>query len=70
MKYKYLVSLSEDKKELRIKEYGELDKEFFSLLGEETYDSKPLKSNILEKNLEHPPQIIATICFLCKNEMS
>jgi len=37
MKHKYSIIVNEDKNELVIKEYGELDKEILSLLCEETY---------------------------------
>ena len=37
MKHKYSIVVNEDKNQLIIKEYGELDKEILSLLCEETY---------------------------------
>ena len=48
MKQKYVISKNNEKKELVIKEYAELDKEIFSLLCEHTYDQKEIKSAIAE----------------------
>jgi len=46
MKQKFLILKDEDKKELIIREFAELDKENFSLLCEETYDNKTIESAI------------------------
>ena len=46
MKQKYIIVRSEDKKELIIKEFAELDKETMSLLCEETYDMNAIASAI------------------------
>jgi len=44
MKQKYLILKDKGKKELIIREFAELDKEAFSLLCEETYEDKRIKS--------------------------
>ncbi len=46
MKQKYLILKNEDKTRLVIREYAELDKEIFSLVCEETFDDKVVKSAI------------------------
>ncbi len=46
MKQKYLILKDDDKKELIIREFAELDKEALSPLCEETYDTKDIKSAI------------------------
>ncbi len=46
MKQKFLILKDEDKNELIIREFAELDKENFSLLCEETYDNKTIESAI------------------------
>ena len=46
MKQKYLISKESDQKKLVIKEFAELDKEMLSLLCEEEYDTKMIKSAI------------------------
>ena len=46
MKQKYLISRESDQKKLIIKEFAELDKERLSLLCEEEYDHKVIKSAI------------------------
>jgi hypothetical protein len=46
MKQKYLLLKNDEKKELLIKEFAESDKESFSLLCEESYDSKEIESAI------------------------
>jgi len=46
MKQKYLISKENDQKKLIIKEFAELDKERLSLLCEEEYDNKIIKSAI------------------------
>lgn len=48
MKQKYLISKEDDKNKLIIKEFAELDKERLSLLCEEEYDNKIIKSAILK----------------------
>ena len=48
MKQKYLISKEDDQKKLIIKEFAELDKEMLSLLCEEEYDNKIIKSAILK----------------------
>ena len=46
MKQKYLILKGEDKKSIIIKEFAELDKDMLSLLCEETYDIKGIKSAV------------------------
>ena len=46
MKQKYLILKGEDNKSIIIKEFAELDKEMLSLLCEETYDIKGIKSAV------------------------
>ena len=48
MKQKYLILKGEDKKSLIIQEFAELDKDMLSLLCEETYDMKGIKSAVSE----------------------
>ncbi len=48
MKQKYLISKEDDQNKLIIKEFAELDKERLSLLCEEEYDNKIIKSAILK----------------------
>ncbi len=48
MKQKFLISKENDQKKLIIKEFAELDKEKLSLLCEEEYDNKIIKSAILQ----------------------
>jgi hypothetical protein len=48
MKQKYLILKDNDKKELIIREFAELDKEVFSPLCEEIYDAKLIQSAIKE----------------------
>ena len=48
MKQKYLILKGEDKKSIIIKEFAELDKGMLSLLCEETYDIKGIKSAVSE----------------------
>jgi hypothetical protein len=48
MKQKFLISKENDKKKLIIKEFAELDKERLSLLCEEEYDNKIIKSSVLQ----------------------
>ena len=57
MKQKYLILKTEEKTGLVIREYAELDKEIFSLLCEETFDDKVVKS-ALEKGKN---SLIATL---------
>jgi hypothetical protein len=69
MKQKYLISKEEDQKKLIIKEFAELDKERLSLLCEEEYDNKIIKSAIskgkgvliseLRTNNMYPPGVYA-----------
>lgn len=69
MKQKYLISKENDQKKLTIKEFAELDKEKFSLLCEEEYDNKIIKSAIskgkealiseLRTNNMYPPGVYA-----------
>ncbi|MBW1822048.1 MAG: hypothetical protein JRI92_09865 [Deltaproteobacteria bacterium] len=69
MKQKYLISKENDQKKLIIKEFAELDKEKFSLLCEEEYDNKIIKSAIskgkealiseLRTNNMYPPSVYA-----------
>ena len=69
MKQKYLILKDNDKKELIIREFAELDKEILSPLCEEIYDAKVIQSAIKEgqetliqvlrtKNM-YPPDIYA-----------
>lgn len=46
MKQKYLILKNTEKKELIIREFAELEKEAFSLLCEEIFQDKPIKSAI------------------------
>ena len=46
MKQKYLILKGEDKKSIIIKEFAELDKDMLSLLCEETYDIKGIKTAV------------------------
>ena len=46
MKLKYLIMKNDENDKLVIREFGELDKDMYSLLCEETYDSKTIKSAI------------------------
>jgi len=69
MKQKYLISKESDQKKLVIKEFAELDKEMLSLLCEEEYDNKMIKSAIskgkealiseLRTNNMYPPSVYA-----------
>jgi len=69
MKQKYLISKESDQKKLVIKEFAELDKEMLSLLCEEEYDTKIIKSAIskgkealiseLRTNNMYPPSVYA-----------
>jgi hypothetical protein len=58
MKQKFLILKDEDKNELIIREFAEVDKENFSLLCEETYDNKTIESAI-EKGKK---LLISTLC--------
>lgn len=44
MKQKFLIKKDDEKQVLTISEFAELDKEAFSLLGEETYPSQDIQS--------------------------
>jgi hypothetical protein len=46
MKQKYIISKTDEKTGLIIREYAELDKEIFSLLCEETFENEAVKSAI------------------------
>ncbi len=46
MKQKYIISKTDEKTGLIIREYAELDKEIFSLLCEETFEDEAVKSAI------------------------
>jgi hypothetical protein len=69
MKQKYLISKENDQQKLVIKEFAELDKERLSLLCEEEYDNKIIKSAIskgkealiseLRTNNMYPPSVYA-----------
>lgn len=69
MKQKYLISKESDQKKLVIKEFAELDKEMLSLLCQEEYDYKIVKSAIskgkealvseLRTNNMYPPSVYA-----------
>ena len=69
MKQKFLISKENDKKKLIIKEFAELDKEKLSLLCEEEYDNKIIKSAVsqgkealiaeLRTNNMYPPGVYA-----------
>ena len=69
MKQKYLISKEDDQNKLIIKEFAELDKEILSLLCEEEYDNKIIKSAILKgkealiselrTNNMYPPSVYA-----------
>ena len=51
MKQKFVISRDMDKKELIIKEYAEIEKDRLSLVCEETYDDKVIKTT-MEKSKE------------------
>ena len=57
MKQKYLLLKNDENKELLIKEFAESDKEAFSLLCEESFDSKEIVSAIAKDK----KALIATI---------
>ena len=69
MKQKYLIIKDKEKKQIKIQEYAELNKEMLSLLCEEAYDYKTIKSAIsagpetlitsLRTNNLYPPAIYA-----------
>lgn len=46
MKQKFVILKSDDQKEFKIEEFAELEKEIMSLMCEEKYDSKAIKSAI------------------------
>lgn len=46
MKHKYLITRNDKKSELVIQELGELDKDMYSLLCEELYDTKNIQAAI------------------------
>ena len=69
MKQKYLIINDKEKKQIKIQEYAELNKEMLSLLCEEAYDYKTIKSALsagsetlisaLRTNNLYPPGIYA-----------
>ena len=69
MKQKYLIIKDKENKQIKIQEYAELNKEMLSLLCEEAYDYKTIKSAIsagtetliasLRTNNLYPPGIYA-----------
>ena len=69
MKQKYLIIKDKEKKQIKIQEFAELNKEMLSLLCEEAYDYKLIKSAIsagtenlisaLRTNTLYPPGIYA-----------
>ena len=69
MKQKYLIIKDKEKKQIKIQEYAELNKEMLSLLCEEAYEYKAIKSAIsagsetliaaLRTNNLYPPGIYA-----------
>ena len=69
MKQKYLILKDKENKQIKIQEFAELNKEMLSLLCEETYDYKTIKSAIsggkdeliaaLRTNNMYPPGIYA-----------
>jgi hypothetical protein len=48
MKQKYVISRNDEKNQLVIKEYAELDKEIFSFLCEATYDAEIIRAKMAE----------------------
>jgi len=48
MKQKFVISKSDDKKEFKIEEFAELEKEIMSLMCEEDYSIKDIKAAIAE----------------------
>ena len=48
MKQKFVISKSDDKKEFKIEEFAELEKEIMSLMCEENYSIKEVKAAISE----------------------
>ncbi len=69
MKQKYLIINDKPNKQIKIQEYAELNKEMLSLLCEEAYDHKTIKSaisagsetliSVLRTNNLYPPGIYA-----------
>ena len=69
MKQKYLIINDKEKKQIKIQEYAELNKEMLSLLCEEAYDYKTIKAAVsagpetlisaLRTNNLYPPGIYA-----------
>ena len=69
MKQKYTIVRDDQNKQLIIREFAELDKEMLSLLCEETYESKTIRSaiksgterliSVLRTNNLYPPGIYA-----------
>ena len=59
MKQKFVISRDSDKKELIIKEYAEIEKDRLSLVCEETYDDKVIKT-AMEKSKEALYSVLRT----------
>ena len=59
MKQKYLILKNDEKNELIIKEFLEINKEMFSLVCEETYDNNDIKSAIA-KGKKHLVSVLRT----------
>ena len=53
MKHKYLIEKNEEKNELIIKEFAELDKEILSYLCQETYAQEKIRSAIAKGKEYH-----------------
>ena len=59
MKQKYLIFKNDEKNELIIKEFLEINKEMFSLACEETYDNNDIESAIV-KGRKHMVSVLRT----------
>ena len=59
MKQKYLILKNDEKNELIIKEFLEINKEMFSLVCEETYDNNDIESAIA-KDKKHLVSVLRT----------
>lgn len=59
MKQKYLILKNDEKNELIIREFLEINKEMFSLVCEETYDNNDIESAIA-KNGKHLVSVLRT----------
>jgi hypothetical protein len=70
MKQKYVIEKNDEKNELLLKEYAELDKDLFSLMCEQRYDSRQMEALIakgidgmvsaLRRTNFYPPGYFAT----------